>query len=202
MNGTYEIVIDSTRKIESLLRDKLGAEGRGLHTKTESVEDILDKKVAKKIHYIATIRNNLMHEDGFDVPDIAAFEKECLKVIDYLSSTKFNKSRPYKGRPLSGGVIVRTLKVFGMPMTFFVVGFLVFFTIFTGNSTQQPDAPFSHIVLFCLAEGYLSASVYWGFTSFNRISMALKVIIFPFTLIAGICVSPVRIYQGVQKIRS
>jgi len=48
VNGTYEIVIKNTRKIETLLQDKLGAEGRGLHTKAESDENMLDEKISKK----------------------------------------------------------------------------------------------------------------------------------------------------------
>ena len=198
MSGTYEIVINNTKKIESLLESKLGATGRGLHTKVESVQKIIDLKMAKKIHYIATIRNKLMHEDGFEIADITLFEKECKKVIHYLSIEKLHSKKFI----WNDNIVIKILQNFGMPIVFFIGGFIIFFLIITGNNEQQVEMPFVHVIYFCLLEGYFSSCLYWGFTSFNNIPVLFKIILIPLTLIGGIIISPIKIYQGVKKIKA
>ena|GEM_PF-4970631 len=96
MSGTYEMVINNTKKIETLLEERLGAEGRGLHEKSESVEELLEEEIIKKIHRIARIRNKLMHEDGFKLSSTTQFEDYSKDVIYYLSTTKFNNSAKKK----------------------------------------------------------------------------------------------------------
>ena len=92
MAGIYEKVIKNTKKIESLIEEKLSAEGKGLYEKTISVEEYLDQEVVRKIRRIATIRNKLMHEDEFEIADTVSFEEDCKEVIYYLSTTEFNST--------------------------------------------------------------------------------------------------------------
>ena len=90
MSGIYEKVIKNTKKIESLLEEKLNAEGKGLYEKTVSIESYIEQDIVKKIRRIAKIRNKLMHEDGFELNDTVLFEADCRDVIYYLSTTEFN----------------------------------------------------------------------------------------------------------------
>lgn len=63
---SYENVIKKTKRIESALSD-MGAEGKGLNEKLNSIEHKFDEKVIKAIRFIATIRNKLVHEDDFEM---------------------------------------------------------------------------------------------------------------------------------------
>jgi hypothetical protein len=96
VSETYEIVLNNTKKIETLLEERLGAEGRGLYEKSESVEELLEEEIIKKIRRIATIRNKLMHEDGFKLSNTTQFEDYSKDVIYYLSTTQFNNSAKQK----------------------------------------------------------------------------------------------------------
>lgn len=78
---SYEEVITRTKRIESFL-EGIGAEGRGLHHKASSLKRSLDPDLVKKIRFVATIRNRLLHEDGFEVGTrlMKAFQKACDKI--------------------------------------------------------------------------------------------------------------------------
>lgn len=60
----YDNIIDRTKEIETILTD-IGAIGKGLHEKVSSIQKTLNKSVVKAIRYIATIRNNALHESNF-----------------------------------------------------------------------------------------------------------------------------------------
>lgn len=80
-------IIEYNKKIEKLLTDNYQASGKGLHDKLTSVEDKLAPDLVKRIRYIATIRNKLVHEDNFnDIP--ANFKKTNKDIIKELSSKK------------------------------------------------------------------------------------------------------------------
>ena len=59
-----EMAVKGSRLIESLLEEKLGASGKGLHTKLSSVEKKLSAPMISKIRYIASVRNSVVHEEG------------------------------------------------------------------------------------------------------------------------------------------
>ncbi len=77
-------VIEYSKKIEKILEKKFGAQGKGLHSKLSSVEDKLDPILVKKIRYIASIRNKLVHEENFkDLPkNFIKTNKEVIKELD------------------------------------------------------------------------------------------------------------------------
>lgn len=81
-----EKTIKLTRKIESLLEDKLDANGRGLHEKISSVEHRLSSALTSELRKIATIRNKLVHEDDFQIEDSTNFFTYCEDVVNYLKS--------------------------------------------------------------------------------------------------------------------
>ena len=78
-----DLAIKTSRRLEGLLETRYGAEGRGLHEKLASVEAMLSPEALRDGRYVATMRNKVVHEDGFSLPDrprfmncAAAFEKE------------------------------------------------------------------------------------------------------------------------------
>lgn len=60
---SYEQIINKTKDIETILNN-LGAEGKGLHEKVSSLKNI-NKQVIKSIRFMATIRNNFLHDNNF-----------------------------------------------------------------------------------------------------------------------------------------
>lgn len=87
-------ILDYTTKIEELLR-QLNATGKGMHEKTDSIEDQLDSRIVKKLRFIATIRNKAVHENIVNV-DLDKFTKNAQEVIDYLTDEyelKLNKDK-------------------------------------------------------------------------------------------------------------
>jgi NAD(P)-dependent dehydrogenase (short-subunit alcohol dehydrogenase family) len=51
-----------------------GAHGKGLHEKISSVQNRLPPALVKRMRFLATIRNRLVHERGFtEIPDRAGF---------------------------------------------------------------------------------------------------------------------------------
>ncbi|OQY37703.1 MAG: hypothetical protein B6226_04895 [Candidatus Cloacimonetes bacterium 4572_65] len=80
-------VIKVSKAIESQLKSKYGASGKGLHSKLSSVESKLDPKLVKKIRYIATIRNKLVHDESVNkVPH--GFRGDCTEVLAKLGKKK------------------------------------------------------------------------------------------------------------------
>ncbi|MBI9031370.1 DUF4145 domain-containing protein [bacterium] len=80
-------IIEYNKKIEKLLSSKYQAQGKGLHSKVTSVESKLAPDLVKKIRYIATVRNKLVHEDDFkDIPE--NFVQTNKEVIAELSKEK------------------------------------------------------------------------------------------------------------------
>lgn len=67
--GDIEIAVTRCKRLETLLEAEFGATGRGLHEKVSSVQDELPDALVRKLRFIATVRNKLVHEadvKGFD----------------------------------------------------------------------------------------------------------------------------------------
>lgn len=84
----YELAIKSSKELEYLLENEFRAQGKGLHEKISSASSQLSPKLVKHMRYLATIRNKLIHERGFDaIPDrkhfIRNFE-ECVKELEEI----------------------------------------------------------------------------------------------------------------------
>lgn len=80
----FEAVIKYSKQIEGVLERGFGAEGKGLHEKLSSVEDRFDEGLVRQIRRIATIRNKVVHEDGYLMEDPRSFEDDCDEVLDTL----------------------------------------------------------------------------------------------------------------------
>ena len=78
--------IKKTKRYESLLEQQHGAQGRGLHEKLDRVQQRLPAELIKRLRFIATVRNKLIHEDGFSkVIDLAKFRDACTWVDGRLN---------------------------------------------------------------------------------------------------------------------
>jgi hypothetical protein len=86
----FELAIKSSKELEYLLENEFHATGKGLHEKISSASSQLSPRLVKHMRYLATIRNKLVHERGFDaIPDrkyfIRNFEEsvqDLKKIVD------------------------------------------------------------------------------------------------------------------------
>lgn len=84
MASDIETAIKYTKAVEALLTQQLGAQGKGLHEKLSSVERRLPAALVRRIRYLATIRNKVVHEDGFKIPRLKSFAQSCEGIIAEL----------------------------------------------------------------------------------------------------------------------
>jgi hypothetical protein len=61
-----EEVIKVSKKIEGILRNQYKADGRGLHELVTSIQSKLDSELVRDLRKIATIRNHVIHQDGYN----------------------------------------------------------------------------------------------------------------------------------------
>lgn len=83
-------VIDATKRIESILVNKFGARGRGLHEKLSSVERKVPSHLHASIRFIATVRNKAVHEEGFEITE----PEEFLRKADWVHAELSNPQVP------------------------------------------------------------------------------------------------------------
>jgi hypothetical protein len=81
-----EIAVRFSKQIESLLEQQLHAEGRGLHEKVTSVESLLSQELVRKLRWIATVRNKVVHEADFDIENPTEFRESCEQAIAQLKT--------------------------------------------------------------------------------------------------------------------
>jgi hypothetical protein len=73
-----ELAITRTKALESLLEQALGAVGKGLHEKVTSVQDRLSPALVKKLRFVATVRNKIVHESSYQqIDDRDGFTRAC-----------------------------------------------------------------------------------------------------------------------------
>jgi hypothetical protein len=78
-NNDYELAIKASKDLEYILERHFGAQGRGLHEKISTARG-LSPNLARDMRYLATIRNKLIHERGFDaIPDRQEFRERFLR---------------------------------------------------------------------------------------------------------------------------
>lgn len=79
--GDIEIAIKRCKRLEKLLEEDFGAAGRGLHEKVSSAQVQLPDKVVRRLRFIATVRNKLVHEADVDrLEDRREYERACDEV--------------------------------------------------------------------------------------------------------------------------
>ncbi len=106
-----DLVVSRSRRLEALLRSQFHAEGKGLHQLVSSVEERLPHDVIKKLRFIATMRNKVVHEDGYKLEDKQAFirtARECEKELT-----------PHSGRIIWGVAIALVVLLTGAALVFY-----------------------------------------------------------------------------------
>jgi hypothetical protein len=74
-SNDYELVIKSSKELEYILDTNFEAHGKGLHEKISTARG-LPNQLVKDMRFLATVRNKLIHERGFDkIEDRAGFIK-------------------------------------------------------------------------------------------------------------------------------
>lgn len=82
-----ELAVTRTKALESLLEQALGATGKGLHEKVSSVQDRLSPAQVKRLRFIATVRNKIVHEANYQqIDDRTGFIRACDEVEGELRS--------------------------------------------------------------------------------------------------------------------
>ncbi len=94
MNESEQVgkVVVLTRTLETLLEERFGAEGKGLHEKLNSVESSIPDHLLKRGHFIASIRNKAVHQEAHSSPD--SFYETCEKMIAELRALPANHQAP------------------------------------------------------------------------------------------------------------
>jgi|SaaInlStandDraft_1057018.scaffolds.fasta_scaffold143075_2 hypothetical protein len=110
-----EKVVLASKRLEKLLKENFGGKGKGLHELTESSRRSLSEAVIKKLHYVATLRNKVIHEDGYDhLDDPESFDRATRYLDEHLAENE-------SSRVGSRGFILITLSVL------IILGVLAFF---------------------------------------------------------------------------
>jgi hypothetical protein len=111
-----ELVIRTSKAIETILVARYGASGRGLHEKISSIQYKFDESLVKQIRYLATSRNNLLHADGADF-EAQAFRKTAWQVFKRLDSRVAEFKNRLHGL-IGFGFLVRFFEFLGAQVKF------------------------------------------------------------------------------------
>ena len=78
MASDLETAVRVAKRFEAALARRYNATGRGLHEKTDSVEHDLAPETVRALRLVATVRNKIVHEDGYDrIEDRKRFRDAC-----------------------------------------------------------------------------------------------------------------------------
>jgi len=92
MPSDLERIIRLSKRLEAALERDLGATGKGLHEKASSVEAKLGPDTTRDLRAVATVRNRLVHEEGYDRvdnrKDILDRAARAERAIDRLAGRK------------------------------------------------------------------------------------------------------------------
>lgn len=94
-----DIVLECSKQLESVLRDEMGADGRGLHEYTTDAEDRLPEPLVKALRWVASVRNAVVHGDGSGLEDTharAQYVLQAARAWDWLQKVAANFDSPVK----------------------------------------------------------------------------------------------------------
>jgi len=97
---SLEHVLGLTKQIEGKLQ-ALGATGRGLHEKATSIEAVLGTELTKRIRFLATVRNKLVHDPEVVVSGslLVEFSSAAADVISRLDGLLHRHTAPPEAPP-------------------------------------------------------------------------------------------------------
>ena len=79
-------ILDATKRIESILEQHCGGHGRGMHEKLSTATVAIPEELVKRVRYIASVRNKVVHEAGYDIADMPAFLATCTRTAQALQA--------------------------------------------------------------------------------------------------------------------
>ncbi|MDY3562918.1 hypothetical protein R5W23_004399 [Gemmata sp. JC673] len=72
-----DLAVTRAKALEGLM-EAIGATGKGLHDKVTSVQAKLPQTLVRKIRFVATVRNKIVHEADYkQIDDRAGFARAC-----------------------------------------------------------------------------------------------------------------------------
>ena len=74
-----QFVVATFQKLENILKNVFGAQGKGLGEYARSIEHILPTCLVKNLLYVAKVRNDLIHSN-VPLSSREAFEKRCAEI--------------------------------------------------------------------------------------------------------------------------
>ena len=94
-----DVVLDASRPLEKLLKERFDATGRGLHELATDVQDRLSEADLKAIRYVATLRNKVIHEglvltadDRGGISDASRRVQDSLRTIHAATASRRGSS--------------------------------------------------------------------------------------------------------------
>lgn len=81
------LILRAAKAVETALAHILGATGRGLHEKLDSVGSLFSVREMQTLRVVATLRNKLVHEVAFNAEDMPShFIELCDEMIRMIES--------------------------------------------------------------------------------------------------------------------
>ena len=81
-------LLSLSRDFENLLTEIFGATGQGLHQKVNSVEAQLPPEVTKKLRFIASVRNGVVHKGDVDAATLENIRARSAETFHYLEGRR------------------------------------------------------------------------------------------------------------------
>ena len=108
-----DLAIRQCKELETILRTKHGAEGKGLHQLVTSVEAGLPPELVRVLRRVATIRNKIVHEAEYErFDDKKGFLADCAAAKKQLNALARRK-RPRKKSALPLTLVLLLLLALG-----------------------------------------------------------------------------------------
>ena len=132
--GPFETVIRYSKELEGLLAREFSAMGRGIHEKISSVEDRCPADLVRKIRFVATVRNKLVHDDGYEIEDLDRFVLVAEQALDGLRELadqpaplaypqeRLERSREQNSTPISRSIPAEAKKPSPLPESLVIGG--------------------------------------------------------------------------------
>ncbi|WP_414039377.1 hypothetical protein ACJU26_09115 [Acidithiobacillus sp. M4-SHS-6] len=98
-----DLVLEASKALESVFREKLNADGKGLHTYVSNHEHQLPEQLVSALRWIATVRNAVVHGDGSGlktIHDKAQYAVQAARCWDWLGRVA-NSNSPVNDDVLS-----------------------------------------------------------------------------------------------------
>ena len=148
-----EQVINHTKKAEHILETHFKAEGRGMHEKLSHAERYIPASLLKKLRYVATIRNKLMHEHGFELSEPELFldaARKAVAELEELAATQTRRrAKTMRPDPAFGSRPVPTAK----PRRRFWRWVIFMLVLYVGYQWLTDQKPTKHVQTRVIPEG-------------------------------------------------